>query len=240
MGPRGCWSIAPASASPSASPAATAPHPLADFEKVIRVNLIGTFNMIRLAAAAMAQARTDRGRARGDHFDGLDRGLRRADRAGRLFRLQGRRGGDDAADRARARAVRHPGQRDRARRLHDADDGRPAAGRRRTRSALRCRSPPASASRPNMPRSQSTLSRTAISTARRSGSTARCAWRPNRRTARRAWRKNATLRRVSCKEIQGKPSKKACISLHFLGPFWAFQGLTANKNKKIPRDPVCV
>ena len=31
------------------------PHPLADFEKVIRVNLIGTFNMIRLAAAAMAQ-----------------------------------------------------------------------------------------------------------------------------------------------------------------------------------------
>ena len=31
------------------------PHPLADFEKVIRVNLIGTFNMIRLAAAAMGK-----------------------------------------------------------------------------------------------------------------------------------------------------------------------------------------
>ena len=31
------------------------PHPLADFEKVIRVNLIGTFNMIRLAAAEMAR-----------------------------------------------------------------------------------------------------------------------------------------------------------------------------------------
>jgi NAD(P)-dependent dehydrogenase (short-subunit alcohol dehydrogenase family) len=31
------------------------PHPLADFEKVIRVNLIGTFNMIRLAAAAMSK-----------------------------------------------------------------------------------------------------------------------------------------------------------------------------------------
>jgi len=30
------------------------PQPLADFEKVIRVNLIGTFNMIRLAAAGMA------------------------------------------------------------------------------------------------------------------------------------------------------------------------------------------
>ena len=31
------------------------PHPLADFDKVIRVNLIGTFNMIRLAAAAMGK-----------------------------------------------------------------------------------------------------------------------------------------------------------------------------------------
>jgi len=32
-----------------------APAPLADFEKVIRVNLIGTFNMIRLAAASMGK-----------------------------------------------------------------------------------------------------------------------------------------------------------------------------------------
>ena len=31
------------------------PAPLGDFEKVIRVNLIGTFNMIRLAAAGMAK-----------------------------------------------------------------------------------------------------------------------------------------------------------------------------------------
>ncbi len=31
------------------------PHPLADFDKVIRVNLIGTFNMIRLAAASMGR-----------------------------------------------------------------------------------------------------------------------------------------------------------------------------------------
>src|SRR6202034_2382414 len=31
------------------------PHPLADFEKVIRVNLIGTFNMIRLGAAEMGK-----------------------------------------------------------------------------------------------------------------------------------------------------------------------------------------
>jgi len=31
------------------------PQPLADFEKVIRINLIGTFNMIRLAAASMGK-----------------------------------------------------------------------------------------------------------------------------------------------------------------------------------------
>jgi NAD(P)-dependent dehydrogenase (short-subunit alcohol dehydrogenase family) len=31
------------------------PHPLGDFETVIRVNLVGTFNMIRLAAAAMGR-----------------------------------------------------------------------------------------------------------------------------------------------------------------------------------------
>src|SRR5271163_5165704 len=31
------------------------PHPLADFEKVIRVNLVGTFNMLRLATAAMSK-----------------------------------------------------------------------------------------------------------------------------------------------------------------------------------------
>ncbi|HET7849902.1 MAG TPA: SDR family NAD(P)-dependent oxidoreductase [Pseudolabrys sp.] len=29
------------------------PHPLADYERVIRINLVGTFNMLRLAAAAM-------------------------------------------------------------------------------------------------------------------------------------------------------------------------------------------
>ncbi len=32
------------------------PHPLADFEKVIKVNLIGSFNLIRLVAAALTKA----------------------------------------------------------------------------------------------------------------------------------------------------------------------------------------
>lgn len=35
------------------------PHPLDAFEKAVRVNLVGTFNMIRLAAAAMVQNTPD-------------------------------------------------------------------------------------------------------------------------------------------------------------------------------------
>lgn len=31
-------------------------HPLADFQRVVNVNLVGTFNVIRLAAEQMAQA----------------------------------------------------------------------------------------------------------------------------------------------------------------------------------------
>ena len=55
MARRACWSIAPASASPSASIGSEGPMPLADFERVIKVNLIGSFNMLRLATAAMSK-----------------------------------------------------------------------------------------------------------------------------------------------------------------------------------------
>lgn len=41
------------------------PHPLDAFEKTIRINLIGTFNMTRLAAAAMVQNTPDAGGERG-------------------------------------------------------------------------------------------------------------------------------------------------------------------------------
>lgn len=41
------------------------PHDLALFQKVIAVNLIGTFNMLRLAAAAMAKNEPDEGGERG-------------------------------------------------------------------------------------------------------------------------------------------------------------------------------
>ena len=41
------------------------PQPLGDFETVIRVNLVGTFNMIRLVAAAMAKLAPLEGGERG-------------------------------------------------------------------------------------------------------------------------------------------------------------------------------
>ena len=69
------------------------PAALAPFETVVRVNLIGTFNVLRIAAAAMAAGRARRGgRARGGGDDRLGGRLRRADRPGRLLGLQGRRG----------------------------------------------------------------------------------------------------------------------------------------------------
>jgi len=41
------------------------PQPLAGFSKVVQINLIGTYNMIRLAAAAMAENEPDAGGERG-------------------------------------------------------------------------------------------------------------------------------------------------------------------------------
>ncbi len=41
------------------------PHPLDVFQRIININLIGTFNVIRLAAAAMAEQQPDAGGERG-------------------------------------------------------------------------------------------------------------------------------------------------------------------------------
>ena len=67
------------------------PHDLGAFVTTVQVNLIGTFNVLRLAAAAMAADRARRGRrARRRRQHRLDRGLRRADRPDRLRGVQGR------------------------------------------------------------------------------------------------------------------------------------------------------
>ena len=64
-------------------------HALESFRRVIDINLVGSFNMLRLAAEAMSQEPAGRGRrARGDRQYRLGGGVRRADRPGRLFRLR--------------------------------------------------------------------------------------------------------------------------------------------------------
>jgi NAD(P)-dependent dehydrogenase (short-subunit alcohol dehydrogenase family) len=80
------------------------PMPLADYERVIRINLIGTFNMMRLVAGALQTV---------EPLAGGERGIRRPDRTGRLLFLQGRRCCAHIAGRARICAVRdsRPGDR---------------------------------------------------------------------------------------------------------------------------------
>ena len=120
------------------------PHPLADFEKVIRVNLIGTFNMIRLAAAAMGRLEPIEG----------ERGVIVSTASVAAFEGQigqaaysASKGGVVAMTLpiARELAALASGQHDRARHLPDADAARACRRTRRIRSAPRCRSPPASA-----------------------------------------------------------------------------------------------
>ena len=118
-----------ASARPRRSPAATARTASSCSRRVIRVNLIGSFNVLRLAAAAMlANDPDDAGRARRAHQHGLDRRLRRPDRPGRLLGLQGRHRRHDPPCRARPRPVRHPRLRDRPRPVRHAAARRPAGG----------------------------------------------------------------------------------------------------------------
>ena len=85
------------------------PHQLEFFEKVIAINLIGTFNALRFAAAAMlANEPDDGGRARRLRQHRVDRRLRRPDRPDRLLGVEGRRRRHDAARRARPRLAGHP------------------------------------------------------------------------------------------------------------------------------------
>ena len=105
------------------------PSPLDGFEQIIRVNLIGTYNVIAQASAVMARTEPSRQRGSRRHRQHRERrGLRRTDRPAGLLGQQGRRARDDAADRPRTRPLRHPGRHDRPGDHGDADARRPAAG----------------------------------------------------------------------------------------------------------------
>ena len=143
------WSTAPASPWPR-RPSARRARIAGVVHARDHVNLIGTFNMIRVAAEVMSkQTPIGVGRARRDREHRIGRGLRRPDRAGGLLGVEGRRRRHDAADRARPGAQRHPRCDHRARHLRDADAEGHAARKSRTRSASRCRSRRAWASPPS-------------------------------------------------------------------------------------------
>ena len=115
------------------------PYDLASFSRTIQVNLIGTFNVIRLAAAMMAQQRARRRARTGrDHQHRLGGGLRRPDRAGRLFGLQGGRRVDDPAHRPRIGPLRHSRGDDCAGRIRNRDDGGHDHSRLKRRWPRRC------------------------------------------------------------------------------------------------------
>ena len=68
------------------------PHSLDTFRKVVEINLIGTFNVLRLAASGMsANEPDDRRRTRRDRQHRVDRRVRRSDRPGRVLGVEGRR-----------------------------------------------------------------------------------------------------------------------------------------------------
>ena len=161
------------------------PLPLSTFERVLRVNLLGTFNVIRLAARAIAATEPVDGErgvivstASVAAFDGqIGQAAYSASKGGvvgmtlpiarelaaHLIRV----------DDHRPRHLRHP------------DAGRPAPRRRASRSAARCRIRPVWESPPSTPRWCGISSRTLCSTARRFASTVRSGWRPAKRNARR-------------------------------------------------------
>ncbi len=135
------------------------PHDLEIFSNVIKVNLIGTFNVLRLAATAMNQTEPDEGRARRLRQHRLDRRLRRADRPDRLRRLQGRHRRPHPAGRPRPRRAAASGlprsppasstrrswqrcRRSRATRSAPASPSRPASARPRNTRGWRSRSSP--------------------------------------------------------------------------------------------------
>lgn len=75
------------------------PQPLADFERIVGVNLIGTFNIIRLAAAAMAENEPDDDGGRGVIVNTASVAAYEGQVGQAGYSASKGRGGDDAADR---------------------------------------------------------------------------------------------------------------------------------------------
>ena len=144
-----------------------APHALEAFARTISINLVGMFNVIRLAADAMSKGAPNAEGERGvivntasvAAFDGqIGQAAYAASKGGIVAH--------DAADRTRARAIRYSRHDDCARHLPHADDGKPSRPKCRRRWARRCRSRRDWERRRNSHRSSPRSSATRCSTAR--------------------------------------------------------------------------
>lgn len=108
------------------------PMDLQGFEIAVRVNLIGTFNMLRLAADHMSRQEPDDNGERGVIVNtALGRRLRRPDRASRLCRLERRCCLLGPACCTRACALWHTREHDRPRGLPDPNAGKRSSGNAR-------------------------------------------------------------------------------------------------------------
>ena len=87
--------------------------PLKTFAEVIKVNLFGTYNVLRLGARRDCPSRADRRRAWSDRAHRVSRGVRRPDRPNVLHRKQSRRPRHHVGGRSRSREPVHQGQHDR-------------------------------------------------------------------------------------------------------------------------------
>ena len=106
------------------------PHDLELFSRVVQVNLVGTFNVLRLAADAMSKSEPDeQGERGGDRQHVVGISLRRATRASRVFGIEGRSRRNDVADRAGTEPIRHSCRGRCAGSVQHRHDGR-RAGRR--------------------------------------------------------------------------------------------------------------
>jgi copper chaperone CopZ len=124
------------------------PLPLEKFAKIVGINLIGTFNMIRLAADAMMKGAPNAAGERGvivntasvAAFDGqIGQAAYSASKGGVV--------GMTLPIARDLRPQRHPRRHDRPRPLRDADAGSACRRKRSSRSPRRCPSPRASAAR---------------------------------------------------------------------------------------------
>ena len=139
---------------------------------VVEINLVGTFNVLRLAAAGHDRQRAARRRPRAGDHDRERRGVRRADRSGGVRGQQGwhRRADPDCGQRPGRQG--DPGDDHRPRRDGDPDDGRPAGRHEVDPGGAGAAPAPGWAGPRSTPCSSSRSSPTRCSTARSSGSTA--------------------------------------------------------------------